>query len=115
VSSLQLFVTAMALLNVIVVVEFVRRRLLKESFALLWIAVGAGGVILGLARPLVDRAAEAVGVAYGPALVFALAIAFLLFVCMTLSLQVSRLEARTEVLAEEVAFLRGATRPEEAA
>ncbi len=107
-SRLELFVVVVALVNVAVVVEFVRRRMLRESFALLWIAVGLGGVVLSLARPLLDSVARAVGVVYGPSLLFSLALLFLLFVCMSLSLHVSRLEARTEILAEEVAFLKAA-------
>jgi hypothetical protein len=105
-SRLQLFVVVLALVNVAVVVELVRRRMLREGFALLWIGVGLGGVALSLARPVFDALARAVGVSYGPSLLFTLALLFLLFVCMSLSLHVSRLEARTEVLAEEVALLR---------
>lgn len=105
-SRLQLFVVVLALVNVAVVVELVRRRMLREGFALLWIGVGLGGVALSLARPVFDALARAVGVSYGPSLLFTLALLFLLFVCMSLSLHVSRLEARTEILAEEVALLR---------
>ena len=46
------------------------------------------------------------GVYAGTSLVFTLGILFLLFVCMSLSMHVSRLTDRTEVLAEEVAILR---------
>jgi uncharacterized membrane protein len=38
---------------------------------------------------------------------------FLMFVAMSLSLHVSRLEERVEILAEEVAFLRGVRTPAE--
>ncbi len=103
---LEVFVVVIALVNVAVVVELVRRRKLRENFALLWIVVGMGGVVLSIARPLFDAVARAVGVSYGPSLLFSLALLFLLFVCMSLSLHVSRLEARTEILAEEIAFLR---------
>lgn len=110
-SRLELFVVVLALVNVAVVVEFVRRRKLRESFALLWIGVGLAGVALSLARPAFDAIARAVGVSYGPSLLFTLALLFLLFVCMNLTLHVSRLEARTEVLAEEVAFLKAEREP----
>lgn len=110
-SKLQLFVIAVAVVNVVLVIEFVRRRKLMESFALLWTAVGLGGVALSLARTWVDRFAELVGVVYGPTLVFALVSFFLLFVCMNLSMHVSQLRIRTETLAEEVAFLRGVKSP----
>jgi len=77
-----------------VVIEVVRRRRLSESYALLWIGVAVVGSLLALARPLV----------YGTSLVFALAILFLLIVCINLSMHVSRLEQRVETLAQELAL-----------
>lgn len=103
-SMLEVFVLLAAAINITVVVEFVRRRKLLESFALLWLFVGVGGVVVAFARPLVDRLAESFDVS-GPSLVFTAALLFLIFVSMSLSLHVSRLEARVEVLAEEIAFL----------
>lgn len=111
-SKLQVFVIVVALTNVALVLEFVRRRKLLESFALLWVAVGLGGVAMSLARPLLDDFATFVGVAYGTSLVFALVSLFLLFVCMSLSMHVSQLRIRMETLAEEIAFLRGVREPE---
>jgi hypothetical protein len=110
-SKLELFLLVVATVNVAVVLEFVRRRKLLENFALLWLFVGFGGIVAALARSLLDSVAEAVGIANGANLMLAGGVLFLLFVCMSLSLYVSRLEARTEVLAEEVAFLRAAQAP----
>jgi len=110
-SKLQFFLLVVAAAQLVFVVEFVRRRKLLESFAVLWITVGIGGVVLVIARPLIDRLADAVGIAYGASLVLALGIAFLLLVCMSLSLHVSKLESRVEVLETEVAFLRGVRQP----
>ena len=42
-----------------------------------------------------------------PNLLFLLAIAFLLLVCVYFSWELSRLEARSRILAEELALLRG--------
>jgi hypothetical protein len=110
--KLVAFVSVVAIINVAVVVEFVRRRKLAESFALLWIGVGVLGILLSIARPLVDDLAEKVGVRYGPTLIFTGAILFLLFVCMNLSMHVSRLTERSEILAEEITLLRGRLAPE---
>ncbi len=111
-SKLEVFLIVVALLNVGVVLELVRRRTLSEGYALLWLLVGLAGVAYVGARSAVDRAAEAVGIASGLSLVLGAAVVFLLFVCMSLSLHVSRLEAKTEVLAEEVAMLHGVREPE---
>ena len=104
---LDVFILVVALVNVAVMLELVRRRQLREKYALLWIFVGIGGIVLGLGRTVVDRIATALGVSYGPSMVFLGAIMFLLLVCMHLSWEVSRLEERTRTLAEELALLRG--------
>lgn len=103
---LDIFVLVVALLNVGVMLELVRRRQLREKYALLWLAVGIGGIALGLGRTVVDRVAHALGVDYGPSAVFLGAILFLLLVCMHLSWEVSRLEERTTILAEELALMQ---------
>jgi hypothetical protein len=105
-TKLSWFVGLLALANVVFVVEFVRRRKLAESFALLWIGVGLCGVVFALGRHQIDRLSQKVGVYAGTSLVFTLGILFLLFVCMGLSMHVSRLTDKTEILAEEVAILR---------
>jgi hypothetical protein len=105
-TKLSWFVGVLALLNVLFVLEFVRRRKLAESFALLWIGVGACGVLFAIARHQIDSLSRKMGVYAGTSLVFTLGILFLLFVCMSLSMHVSRLTDRTEILAEEVAILR---------
>ena len=103
---LDVFVLVVACLNVAVMLELVRRRQLREKYALLWLAVGVGGILLGVGRTLVDRLADALGVDYGPSMVFLGAIVFLLLVCVHLSWEVSRLEDRTRTLARELALLR---------
>ena len=102
--SLEIVILAGVLVLLAVVIEVVRRRRLSESYALLWIGVAAVGLLLALARPLVDRFSTAVGIVYGTSLVFALAILFLLIVCINLSMHVSRLEQRIEQLAQELAL-----------
>jgi hypothetical protein len=100
--ELVLLIAVVVILGV--VIEVVRRRRLSESYALLWIGVAVVGALLALARPLVDRLSNAIGIVYGTSLVFALAILFLLIVCINLSMHVSRLEQRVEVLAQELAL-----------
>jgi hypothetical protein len=109
--SLSVFVGVLSLALLVVIIEFVRRRKLRESFALLWLFAGFGGVVIAIGRPAVDWLSDELGIAYGTSLVFTFAIVFLLAVCMYLSLHVSRLSSRVELLAEEVAVLKGVTEP----
>jgi hypothetical protein len=105
------FLIVGSVLNAVAVIEFVRRRKLDESFALLWVVLSIFGVIAALSRSLLDRLASALGVAYGATLFLAVGLVILLFVGMVLSLYVSRLQSQVEILAQEVAFLRGAAEP----
>jgi hypothetical protein len=110
---LELFVLIIGVVNLLVVLEFVRRRKLAESFALLWCAVAIGGLVLVVARPVIDHFSELVGVDAGTSIVFSLAILFLVIVSMYLSVHITSLEDKVEALAEELAMIRGIDLPEE--
>ena len=100
-------VTAVAgVLAMLGILRLVRRRQLRAKYALLWLAVGVSFVILGASPGLLDWAAKRVGVAYAPDLLFLVGTLFLVLVVMHLSWELSRLEDRTKLLAEEVALMR---------
>jgi hypothetical protein len=105
--NLQIFVIGLGIALLIFVIEVVRRRRLSEGYALLWIAVGIGGLVLGIARPLIDRFSDSLGVSYGANLVFAGVFVFLIVICVNLSMHVSKLEDQVASLAEELALVRG--------
>ena len=92
-----------------VIVELLRRRQLREKYAVLWLAVGLVVVPLGLFPRVLDQVARAFGVASGVSLVLFLGMVFLLLVCIHLSWEVSRLEEETRTIAEELAILRTET------
>jgi hypothetical protein len=97
-------VTAVILLGVIV--ELLRRRQLREKYAVLWIGVGFVVVLFGFFPGLLNALARSVGVASGASLVLFLGVVFLLLVDIHLSWEASRLEEKTRTLAEEVALIR---------
>ena len=97
-------ITGLAVL--VIIFELVRRRQLREKYALLWAAVGIVVIPLALFPRLLDTVSKAVGVAYGVSLVLFLGLVFLLVVCVHLSWEVSRLEEETRTLAEDIALLR---------
>ena len=69
--------------------------------------MGVGGVLLGVARHLIDRLSDTFGISYGANLVFAGVFIFLLVVCINLSMHVSKLEDEVATLAEELALVNG--------
>ena len=95
------------------ILSLVRRRQLSEKYALLWLSIGAMGILLSIARPLLDRLSLALGISYGPSMLFLFSTIFLMAVAAHLSWEVSRLEEKTRRLAEEIALMR--PRPPQAA
>lgn len=97
-------ITGLAVL--ILIFELVRRRQLREKYAILWGLVGLVVVPLALFPGVLNPLSKVVGVASGVSLVLFLAVIFLLVVCIHLSWEVSQLEEETRTLAEDVALLR---------
>lgn len=89
-----------------VVVELVRRRYLRGRFALVWILLGVGAILLALFPGLLEHAATALGVTVPLNLLLFLGSIAMLITIMQLSAEAGRLRERTRILAEEVALLR---------
>ena len=89
------------------VLVLVRRRLLKERFAIAWLIVGVGMMLLVLVRPILDRLSDSLGIRSGTTVLFLLAIFVVLAIQLQLSIAASRFEERLQDLAEAIA-LQGA-------
>jgi hypothetical protein len=100
-------VTGLTALTVLAfMVELLRRRLLQEKYAVLWLLVSIVILPLAFFPFLTDDLARVLGIASGVSLVLFLGIVFLLLVTVHLSWEVSRLEEETRTLAEDLALLR---------
>lgn len=95
-----------ALLTLIFVLELLRRGILRERFAALWLLVSGGLVLLALVPTILEHAADLLGIEVPSNLLFVAGGFLLLIVSVQLSYEVSLLDARTRRLAEEVALLR---------
>lgn len=96
---------AAALIMVVFVAEMLRRGILRERFAALWLMVTVMLTLGALFPSLLERTATALGFEVPANLLFFTAILLLLLVAVQLSFEVSRLEQRTRRLAEELALL----------
>ena len=100
------------LLLLVIIVELMRRRQLREKYAALWIGVALVALPLAFFPRLPDQIAGALGVVSGVSLVLFGGVVFLLLISIHLSWELSRLEEETRVLAEDVALLRAESRRE---
>jgi len=98
-------VVASALL-ILVVLELIRGRRLKERYALLWLATGFVLLVLSAWRGGLNTVAGWLGVTtYPPAVLFAVATLFILLVLLHYSTVISRLTDENVDLAQRVALL----------
>ncbi|WP_136519420.1 DUF2304 domain-containing protein [Cellulomonas telluris] len=91
---------------VVFLVVLLRTRRLREKYAVTWILLGSGVVVLAAFPRTAETLASAVGVQTPSNLLFAIALMVLLLVCIQLSVEITGLEEETRTLAEEVALLR---------
>jgi len=95
-----------SLLLILVVLELIRGRRLKERYALLWLATGGVLLVLSAWRDGLNTIAGWVGVStYPPAVLFAVATLFILLVLLHYSTVISKLTDENVDLAQRVALL----------
>jgi len=97
--------TIAAILLLLGVLELVRRRRLREKYALLWIVTALVVLVLSVWRGAVTAIAGYLGVSYGPAVIFAVGAVFVLVVLLHYSTVISALTDRSVLLAQRIAIL----------
>lgn len=88
------------------VINMVRTRKLQERYALLWVLAAIGLTLAPLFIHGIDQLAYALGVAYPPALILALAVIALMLIILQLSLSISHQADHIKVLTQELGLLR---------
>ena len=95
-----------ALFVLVVVIEMLRQRRLRERHAVWWLVAGIIALVIGIFPWMLGWVAELIGVAVPTNLVFFLSAAVLFLVCLQHSSELTNLESESQTLAEEVALLR---------
>ncbi len=102
----------LTLVSVLFIVRMVRRNQLPSRYALLWLSIGVVIAFLAIFPRVLDRVSTWLGIAYAPGTFFLGAITLLLLIVVHFSWELSRLDARTRVLAEDLAVLRADPPPD---
>lgn len=95
-----------AVILVVFVFEMLRRRVLQEKFAALWLLVSLGVLVLAIFPAILVNASAFLGIQVPSNLLLLLASLLLLFASIQMSYEIGRGEKRIRRLAEEVALLR---------
>lgn len=101
-----IFAVGASLIALLVILELVRQRRLREEYSLLWIGTAIVMLVIGVWRDLLHGLASTVGIVYPPNLLFVLAALFLLFIQLYFSTVITKLTQENKEIAQQVALLR---------
>jgi hypothetical protein len=101
-----IFAVGASILALLLVLELVRQRRLREEYSLLWLATAFVMLIVAAWRDLLHGLSAIVGIVYPPNLLFLLAALFLLMLLLYFSTVITRLTQENKDIAQEVALLR---------
>lgn len=102
----RLFVALLSFALLLFVFNLVRRKNLKENYAILWVLTALALIAAPLLIDYLDELAHALGIYYPPAFIYTLAIMFLIVLLLNFSVIVSGLSEQNKVLIQEQAILK---------
>jgi len=102
----RILLIAIGLIVLVTVINLLRKRRLKEEYALLWLLAALSLVLAPFLIDILDQIAFFLGVEYPPALFLGIGIIGLLLIIFQLSLNISRFSDQIRVLTQEIAILR---------
>ena len=92
-------------LLLVFIVELIRRKKLKEKYALLWICITIAFLFFSFWREGLDFFARLVGIAYAPAALFLIFLIGYLFILIHYSVIISSFSDSIKELAQKIALL----------
>lgn len=104
--TIQIIAAVGSALLILLVLELVRRKVIREEYALLWLICGVVFFILSVWRSGLDLLAKLIGIAYAPAAILLLLLIAAYAIMIQFSIVISSLTAENKRLAQEIALLR---------
>jgi hypothetical protein len=103
---IELFAIAGSVGLLVLILELVRQKRLKEKYSLLWLFTAAVLLAVSVSKNLLDRLGTMMGIYYSPSAFFLLAFLFLMLITIQFSVVLSKLSERNKILSQEVALLK---------
>ncbi|HEX7253019.1 MAG TPA: DUF2304 domain-containing protein [Thermoanaerobaculia bacterium] len=106
----QWLIVLVSMTLLVIVLNMVRKRQLREQYSLLWIAACAVLLLSAVLIRAVDALAHAVGIFYPPAFVFLVAILLIVVLQVHFSVVISSLKEQSRTLAQDLGILEDQVR-----
>ena len=110
----RIFVILLSAAVLLLVINLVRTKKLREEYALLWLLTGIVLFLTPLSIDWLDTIAFAIGVDYPPGLLFLIAFIGVLFILLRFSLAISAFTDQIKNLAQDLALMSKRVRDLEA-
>ena len=104
-TTLNIITLFVSILMLVITVELVRKKHLREQYSILWLFVFFLLILLSLSGRSIDQLAQWFGVGYPPSLFFLAGIFFLMLLILMISVIVSHQTDRVIKLTQKVALL----------
>lgn len=104
--KLQIIIACLLIIALAIVINMIRKKRLELRYALAWLLVGIGTLILDCSPPLISWMAEQLGIASPINMLFFLGFCFSLMIIFVLTVAISRISIRVKQLAQELALYK---------
>lgn len=101
---IQIIVAVIVIIALLVIINMIRRKRLELRYALAWLMVGVGTLILDCFPDLMNWLARKLGIVSPINMLFFLGFCFSLMIIFVLTVAVSRMSIRIKQLAQEIAL-----------
>lgn len=102
--KIQIIIAVLVISALIVIVNMIRKKRLELSYALSWLLVGGGILVLDLFPQLIKILSNELGIASPVNMLFFFGFCFALIIIFVLTISVSRLSVKIKQLAQQVAI-----------
>ncbi len=102
----RVFAIVISITTFLVVMELIRRRRLREEYALLWVLTTVGMMLLATWYGLIEWITRVIGAVTVTTTVFIFALIFLLLISVHFTTVISRLTVQVRRLTQELAILQ---------
>jgi hypothetical protein len=102
----QILSIILSIFIVLIVIESIRRGMLKEKYALFWLFTSLTILTLSVWRELLHILAHAFGFYYPPSFLFLVGLGFLHLIALHFSILFSRISEKNKKLAQELGLMK---------
>lgn len=102
--KIQIIIAVLIISALIVIIDMIRKKRLELSYALSWLLVGIGVLILDIFPQLIKTISEKIGIVSPVNMLFFFGFCFSLIIIFVLTIAVSKLSIKIKQLAQQIAI-----------